>query len=220
MNARDLINDTLQPLTLNDTGLKALHRMEELRADHIPIISDHRYIGMISEEDILKLTALDQALENQKLSLIHPFVRAGQPVFEVVRTMSQDKLTLIPVLDENNAYLGLITLSDVLKHYSDSGIFEDANGVIVIEMGPKNYSMAELARLIESEDAKIISSYVTPNPRNETIDVTLKINQQELSRILSSLSRHGYFVKEHYHQSEFMDDLKSRYDSLMNYLGI
>lgn len=220
MNARDLINDTIQPLTLNDTGLQALNRMEELRADHLPIINDHQYIGMISEEDILKLTALDQALENQKLSLIHPSVRGNQPVFEVVRTMSQDKLTLIPVLDENNAYLGLITLNDVLKHYADSGIFEDANGVIVLEMGPKNYSMAELGRLIESENAKIISSYVTPNPRNETIDVTLKINQPELTRILSSLTRHGYFVKEHYHQSEFMEDLKSRYDSLMNYLGI
>ncbi|MEY4595375.1 MAG: hypothetical protein RIQ47_1785 [Bacteroidota bacterium] len=220
MNARDLINESIHPLTLNDTGLHALNRMEELRADHLPIVSDHHYIGMISEEDILKLNALDQALENQKLSLIHPSVRAGQPVFEVVRTMSNDKLTLIPVLDDANSYIGLITLNDVLKHYSDSGIFEDANGVIVLEMGPKNYSMAELGRLIESENAKIISSYVTPNPRNETIDVTLKINQQELTRIIASLTRHGYFVKEHYHQSEFMEDLKSRYDSLMNYLGI
>jgi hypothetical protein len=108
----------------------------------------------------------------------------------------------------------------VLKHYSDSGIFDDANGVIVLEMSPKSYSLAEIARLVELEDARILGSYVTPNAQQETIDVTLKINQQELSRILSSFSRHGYFVKEHYQQSEFIDDLKSRYDSLMNYLGI
>jgi len=220
MNARELINDSFPPLTLSDNGLKGLGWMEEFRVEHLPIVDQEKYLGLISEQDILKLTALDQPLETQKLSLIHPFVLANKPVFEVVRTMSKDKLTLIPVLDEEHHYLGLITLADILKHYSDSGIFEDANGVIVIEMSPKSYSMAELARLIELEDARIMSSYVTPNARHETIDVTLKINQRELTRILSSLTRHGYLVKEHYHQSEFVDDLKSRYDLLMNYLGI
>lgn len=220
MNARELVNDSFPPLTLADNGLKGLGWMEEFRVEHLPIVDQSKYLGLISEQDILKLTALDQPLETQKLSLIHPFVSANKPVFEVVRSMSKDKLTVIPVLDEHQNYLGLITLSDILKHYSESGIFEDANGVIVIEMDPKQYSMAEIARLIEQEDARIMSSYVTPNARQETIDVTLKINQRELSRILSSFSRHGYNVKEHYHQSDFADDLKSRYDMLMNYLGI
>jgi hypothetical protein len=79
--------------------------------------------------------------------------------------------------------------------------------------------MSEIAHLIEDEDARILSLYITPNTENETIDLTIKINQPELTRILSSFTRHGYIVKEHYHQSEFVDDLKSRYDSLMNYLG-
>jgi CBS domain-containing protein len=220
MNARELINDSFPPLTVTDNGLKGLGWMEEFRVEHLPIVDGQKYLGMISEQDILKLTALDQPLETQKLSLIHPFVLANKPVFEVVRTMSKDKLTVIPVLDEGQHYLGLITLADILKHYSDSGIFEDANGVIVLEMGPKSYSMAEIARIVEMEDARIMSSYVTPNAAQETIDVTLKINQRELSRILSSFSRHGYLVKEHYHQTEFAEDLKSRYDMLMNYLGI
>lgn len=220
MNARELINDSFPPLTLSDNGLKGLGWMEEFRVEHLPIVDQSKYLGLISEQDILKLTALDQPLETQKLSLIHPSVSANKPVFEVVRSMSKDKLTVIPVLDENQHYLGLVTLSDVLRHYTESGIFEDANGVIVIEMDPKQYSMAEIARLIEQEGARIMSSYVTPNARQETIDVTLKINQRELSRILSSFSRHGYNVKEHYHQTDFADDLKSRYDMLMNYLGI
>ena len=116
--------------------------------------------------------------------------------------------------------MGLITLADVLKHYSESGIFEDSNGVIVLEMRMNNYSLSEIARLVEAENAKIISSYITPDLEEETIDITLKINQSDLSRILASLTRHSYNVKEHYHHSEFMDDLKSRYDSLMNYLDI
>jgi CBS domain-containing protein len=220
MIAKDLINDSYPPLKLSDSGLKALNWMEEFRIEHLPIVDGVNYIGLASEEDILKLSALDQPLANHNLPLIKPFVRFNQPVFEVVKLISQDKLTVVPVLDAAGNYIGLITLADILKHYSESGIFDDAAGVIVLEVGAKSYTMSEIARLIENENARILSFYITPNAENETIDLTIKINQPELSRILSSFTRHGYFVKEHYHQSEFMDDLKSRYDSLMNYLGI
>jgi hypothetical protein len=87
-------------------------------------------------------------------------------------------------------------------------------------MNSRNYSLSEIARIVELEDAKILSSYITPNVENETFDITLKINQVDLSRILSSFSRHGYFVKEHYNQAQFVEDLKSRYDSLIKYLDI
>ena len=220
MIAKDLINDSFPPLKLSDSGLKAINWMEEFRLEHLPLVDGINYIGLASEEDILKLSALDQPLANHNLPLIRPFVRYNQPVFEVVKLISKDKLTIVPVLDAADHYIGLVTLQDILKHYSDSGIFEDANGVIVLEVGAKSYSLSEISHIIESEDGKIISSYITPNPENETIDITIKINQRELSRILASLNRHGYFVKEHYHQNEFIDDVKSRYDSLMNYLGI
>ena len=220
MIARELINDSFPPLKLSDTGLKALNWMEEFRLEHLPIVDGLVYIGLASEEDILKLSSLDQPLANHNLPLIKPYVRFNQPEFEVVKLISQDKLTIVPVLDANGNYIGLITLADILKHYSESGIFDDAAGVIVLEVGAKSYSMSEIARYIEDEDARILSFYITPNAENETIDLTIKINQPELSRILASFTRHGYIVKEHYHQSEFIDDLKSRYDSLMNYLGI
>jgi acetoin utilization protein AcuB len=219
MIAKELINDSYPPLKLSDSGLKALNWMEEFRLEHLPIVDGLNYVGLVNEEDILKLSSLDQPLANHNLPLIKPYVRFNQPVFELVKIISQDKLTIVPVLDAAGNYIGLVTLKDIIKHYSDSGIFDDATGVIVLEVGV-SYSVGEIAHLIESENARIISLYVTPNAENETLDLTIKINQPELSRILSSFTRHGFLVKEHYHQSEFIDDLQSRYDSLMNYLGI
>lgn len=220
MIAKQLINDSFPPLKVSDTGLKAINWMEEFRVEHLPIVDGVNYVGLISEEDVLKLNSLEQPFANQSYSLIKPFIRFDRPVSEVVKLMSKEKLTIAPVLDEGNHYMGLITLADVLKHYSDSGVFTDSSGVIVLETGVKNYSLSEIARIVESEDSQIISSYITPNPEEETIDITLKINQSDLSRILASFTRHGFSVKEHYNHSEFMDDLKSRYDSLMNYLDI
>jgi acetoin utilization protein AcuB len=220
MIARDLINDSFPPLKPDDTGLKAIRWMEEFRLDHLPLVDQKNYIGLISEQDVLKLDSLERPLSHQQIPLIKPFAKANQPIFEIVKIMAQHHLTLIPVVDDDNHYLGLINTTDLLKYYKDSGIFDDATGVVVLEMDTRNYSLSEIAHLVELEDAKILSSFVTPNPENETFDITLKINQIDLSRILSSFSRHGYYVKEHYNQAQFVEDLRSRYDSLIKYLDI
>ncbi|MBL0104944.1 MAG: hypothetical protein IPP51_14995 [Bacteroidetes bacterium] len=65
MIAKELINDSFPPLKLSDSGLKALNWMEEFRLEHLPIVDGVNYIGLASEEDILKLSALDQPLANQ-----------------------------------------------------------------------------------------------------------------------------------------------------------
>src|SRR5690348_3300298 len=63
MIARDLINDSFPPLKPTDTGLKAIRWMEEFRLDHLPIVDGTNYIGLISEQDILKLDSLERPLD-------------------------------------------------------------------------------------------------------------------------------------------------------------
>lgn len=218
MIARDLINDAYPPLKPSDSGLKALRWMDSFKLEHIPIVDGVQYIGVITEEDVLKLNSLELPIGNQSWALNAPFVKASQPIFEVVKIMSKDRLSVVPVVNNEQKYLGLITLSDLLRHYRDSGIFEESTGVVVLEMRPHDYSLSEIARLVEAENAKILSSYVTADLEKETIDVTLRINMEDLSRVLASLNRHGYNVKEHYNQVQLEDDLKNRYDSLIKYL--
>ncbi len=38
MIARELVNDSIPPLKLSDTGLKALNWMEEFRVEHLAIV--------------------------------------------------------------------------------------------------------------------------------------------------------------------------------------
>ncbi|MEO0311702.1 MAG: hypothetical protein RIQ89_1359 [Bacteroidota bacterium] len=220
MIARELINDTFPPLKLSDSGLKAINWLEEFHLEHLPLVDQIDYVGLVTEEDILKLAALDQPLANQPLSLSKPFVKATQPIFEVVKVLSKHKLTAVPVLDDGGKYAGLVTLPDIMKHYAESGIFDDSNGVVVLEMHMQQYSLVHIAGIVESESAKILQVYVTPDLEKETIDVTLKINQNDLTRIIAGFERHGYNVTEHYNQGEYLGDLKSRYDALMNYLNI
>src|SRR3954470_218781 len=136
MLAKDLINDLIPPLKLSDTGLKAMRWMEEFKLDHIPVIENHRYVGLVSEEDILiKLSTLEQPLgNNESLVLNKPSVYFSSPLIDVVKLMSKEKIAVVPVLDAQNNYMGVVTMMDVVKHYTDTGMLQGPGGVIVLAM--------------------------------------------------------------------------------------
>ncbi|NNE30644.1 MAG: CBS domain-containing protein, partial [Saprospiraceae bacterium] len=98
--------------------------------------------------------------------------------------------------------------------------FMEPGAVIVLEMSKRDYSLSELSRIVESEHAKILSSYITTNLDSERIDVTIKINRQEISRILASFERFEYQVKASFQEGDFYDSLRDRYDSLITYLNV
>jgi acetoin utilization protein AcuB len=222
MLAKDLINDLIPSLKLSDTGLRAMRWMEEFKLEHIPVVDNFNYVGLVSEEDILiKLSSLEQPLgDSSNLILSKPSVYFSQPLIDVVKLMSKEKIAVVPVLDAQNHYMGVVTLMDVIKHYTDSGMLHGEGGMVVLEMDAKNYSLSEIAHIVEDESGRILSSSMAATGEGEKVYVTLKINLTDLTRVISSFERRGYLIKESHHQSELMDDLKNRYDSLMNYLNI
>jgi acetoin utilization protein AcuB len=220
MIAQNLISDAIPPLKTSDTGLKALSWMEEFRVSHLPIVNNVDFLGLISEEDILNLNAPEEPIGNHPLSLLRPFVTEDQHVYDILKLIHKLKITIIPVLDKDNQYVGLITLTDLMQKVAEMASIQDPGGVIILELNIHDYALSEIAHIVEQEDGMILSSYITSEPDSTKLELTLKINKTDLSRILSSLYRHNYTVKASFHQSEFTDDLRNRFDSLMNFLNI
>ncbi len=220
MLARELIKDVIPPLKTSDTGLKALNWMEEFRVSHLPIVNNVHFLGLISDDDILSLNAPEEPLGNHSLSLIRPYVMESQHVYEVVKLVSELKLTLVPVLDHQQNYLGIITLTDIVDSFASIQTVYDPGGIIVLELNTNDYTLTEISHIIESEDSKILSLYVTSHPDSTKMELTIKVNKTDLSRIIASFERFNYNVMASYHQSNFSEDMNSRFDSFMNYLNM
>ena len=92
--------------------------------------------------------------------------------------------------------------------------------IIVLEMTQNDYSLSEIAQIIESNDAKILSMYITSRIDSTLLDVILKINKQDLNAIIQTFSRYNYTIKASYGEKEDPEDLRDRFDSLMNYLNV
>ena len=220
MLAKDLITDDIPPLKPNDTGLMAINWMDEFKVSHLPIVKNHEYLGLISDTDILDYDITDDELGKCKISLIRPYVLESQHVYEVIKMISTMKLTVLPVLDDQLNYVGLIPATVLIQQFATLAATREPGGIIVLEMNNHDYTLAQIAQIVESNDGKILSSYVNHIPDSTKMEVTLKINREDLSGIIQTFYRYNYNVKASFHQSEFRDDMKNRFDSFMNYLNI
>jgi predicted transcriptional regulator len=219
MNAIDLITDAIPPLRLTDTGSKALNWMDEFKVRHLPLTDNLKYIGLISDSNILDMNVTEDALENHTLSLPRIFVTKHQHIYDIIKIASSLKLSLVPVVEEE-IYLGNIPSSHLFNEISKMSSIQDIGGVIILELNANDYSLAEIGQIVESNDAKILSSYITSHTNSTQLELTIKINKTNISDILQTFNRYDYVVKASYHDDEFAEDYKDRLEYFMNYINI
>jgi acetoin utilization protein AcuB len=220
MYARELISDEIPPLKTSDTGERALAWMDEFRVSHLPIVNNVDFLGLISEADILDFNSSSEPIGGHSLNLSRPYVFDHQHTYDVLKVMSSLKLSVIPVLNDKDQYLGLIHLSTLLQHFAEMASMRESGGLLILELNLHDYSLSEIARIVESNDAKILSLYISSHVDSTKLEVTIKINRTDLSAIIQTFNRYNYVIKASFHQSEYIDDLKDRFDSLMSFLNI
>ena len=220
MIASQLIVDLLPPLKSSETFGKALLWMREFKVGHLPVVDKNNFLGIVSEEDILDSSLSEVNFLSNTIQLDTVFIYEYQHIFEVMRKMSEFQLTVMPILNRNDEYVGCTTLSHLMTIASNTTSIKEPGGVIVLRVNSKDYSLAEISQIVESNNARILSSYITSSDDTSEIDVTIKLNKKELGAILQTFQRYDYKVIETYQKEDDFDDLKNRFDNLMNLLDL
>ncbi|MEO5674429.1 MAG: CBS domain-containing protein [Chitinophagales bacterium] len=220
MKAFDLISRNIPSLQSSNTGATALRIMSELHVRHLPVVNENLLIGLISEEDILNNHGVEEAIGNLPLSLVRPFIKDHQHLFEVLKMMTEFNLTLIPVLDREENFIGIISREDVLGFFASETDILEPGGIIVLEVNVKDYSLSDIARIIEQHHAKVLCTFAKTREDSNKMELTIKLNQTDVQPVIASLNRYDYLVKETFTEPEYFENMKERYDALMNYLNI
>ena len=221
MLARDLISLTVAPLKPNEEAVNALAWMDEMRTQHAPVVLDNKLVGLVSEDEILGQNDLENPIDKHTFLGARCKVLDTQHLFDVIRIIADQKLTLVPVVDQNEVYLGCITLKTLVFEFAKSNSFQQPGSIIVLEVSQHNYSLSEISRIVESNDAKVLSSYINSFPDSTRIEVTIKINKIDTSAIIQTFNRFNYLVLASYSEESKLDELLSnRYESLMKYLNV
>jgi len=221
MIAKDLISEVIPALKTSDLGQVALNWMEIFRISHLPIVNNQEFLGLISDTDIYDMNQPDEPIGNHSLTLYKPYVTTEQHIFEVIGLASRLKLSVIPVLDSKNHYKGVITANDLIRHIAGISSMDQPGGIIVLELVERDYSLSQIAQIVEGNNVKVLSLYVTSSPGSTKLEVTLKVNTGDLVSVIRTFERYNYEVKTWVTDNDSMDRFYSeRFDLLMKYLNI
>jgi len=218
MRAFELITEEIPPLTHKDSGEKALRWMEEFKVSHLPVLKNGNFVGLISETDILDKMDLDEKLDILFDHLPRPYVFGDSHIYEVLAKVSEHRISVMPILDRDEKYLGCTDVYRLVTMIANTGSIKEVGGILVLEVNSVDYSMAQIAQIVEGNNARILSSYIMSSPDTTKLEITLKINQVELTSIIRTFERYDYVVKASYQKSSGDDDIQQRFDALMNFL--
>lgn len=221
MTALDLLSDVVPVIKKGDSGTMALEWMDEFKVSHLPIVDNGEYLGLISESEIYNLPDADASIVAQQFVFARPFVHSSQHILEILDLLSKNRITVIPVLNVEDKYMGVITLPDLSGKLSLLSSSVTAGAIIVLDLYIRDYSLSQIAQIVEGNDTKIVSLYVHNHSLPDHIYVTIKLNRTDVSPVIQTLERYNYNIVQVYSSDREIDSmLEDRYNLFMKYLNV
>ncbi len=220
MLVKELIADSVPALHLHDTIFNSIQLMNDCQVLHLPLEGDGKFIGLVSEE--LLLQTADETKEIHSLLESIPFfaVKQSDHFLTALQLGIELKLSIIPIIDEENSLTGVINYSDLLKYASEYLNVTTPGGIIVLEMEHTKYSIGEICRLVETNNAQVMQLNTAFNSQTGFLQVNIKLNKTEVAEVVAAFQRYDYQVKYYFGDELFENELRSNYENLMNYLKI
>lgn len=220
MLTHELLSQSIPSIRLTDKVYQVLQLMNDNQVTHLPITDGEKYIGLISEDDLLMAENDHDLLEVLQQSFSVLSVKEDEHFLKAVQLAAENGLSIVPVINPENELMGVVSYNDLLKHASAFMSLNEPGGLIVLELASNSYSFNEISKLVEMNDAQITQLNTTNDADTGMMQVTIRINKPEVSDIVSTFQRYEYTVKYFLGEEMYENELRSNFDNLMNYLKI
>ncbi len=215
--------DTSTPvLTKRQSIAEALEQMNHLQVTIMPVID--AVTGKLAGQ--VELHQINKADENIKtisqLELQEPVkIFQKEHLFNAIQLMLKYELSLLPVVNNEWVYQGLIHKKQVLESLTDMLNITEFGSIISIELRQNDFTLSEIVQIIETEGGKILGITVeAPDAEKITYEISIKLNLKDVSRVASSLRRHGYNILTEAESEPAQIDLETRADELIKFLDV
>jgi len=216
----DLLSQSLPYLRLSDKVYQALQLMNENQVAHLPIVDGDKYVGIISEDDLLQCDNENAELSTLQQSFATTSVKVDDHFLKAVQLAAESGLSLVPVVENDNEIAGVVVYNDLLRHASEFMSLSEPGGLLVVEMASNQYSFNEISKILETNDAQITQLNTINNPETGMMQVTIRVNKPDVSDIVATFQRYDYDVKYYFGEELYVNEIRNNYDNLMNYLKI
>ena len=214
----DYINNDFKAIESSENIANVQDFFAEINFSHFPIIEENIYIGCIGADDVDNFDT-DKKVANYRYALEGFFARTSMIWIDVMEVFARNHTNIMPVLDEENRYVGYYEINDVINFFTETPFLKELGNIIIIEKPVADYSMAQITQIIESNNGKLLGAFISSSTFDK-IQITVKIGLGTINEILQTFRRYDYEIISNHKEDNYLTNLKERSDYLDKYLNI
>jgi len=214
----EYITNDFKAIDSQDTIEDVKEFFNDLHFSHFPVIEDGIYIGSIAADDIITFEN-DKKIADYRFTLEGFFVRTNTIWLDVLEIFAKNHTNLVPVLDENNNYVGYYEIEDIMRFFHETPFLKEPGGIIIVKKAVLDYSMSQITQIVESNNGKLLGLFIS-EADIESVQVTMKITLGAMNEIIQTFRRYNYEIISEHQEDNYINNLKERSDYLDKYLNI
>ncbi len=219
MVAEQLINYMVPPLKMEDEITRAKQWMDEFRVKELPVVHESRLQGFITEDLLFDSGILNPTVGEYPLVGISCKTSSSAHYYDVLRVLQEHEMSMVAVLDSAEEFKGVVLIEDILSEFAKTAIVNSVGAIIILKTSLNDYSLTEISRIVEMNEATILGANVKPDPEDHSlIEVVIRVNHQDVNQISSGLSKSGYQVTSAYNTEDNSFNEMDRFSHLMKFL--
>lgn len=220
MFAVQILSGEIFPLKPCDTGESVALFFSDWQVRSLPVVEGGKIIGFVREKDLLGREELKTSqIMNPEIQ--NYCVPDHTHLFDIWAKMQRSGLDTLAVCGPENQFLGALVAREINQVAFENSALMQEGSTLVLELAAVQYSLAEISRIIEGNDTRILHVLIESlKDEANTIRVSLKLNQVYLNHVMASLERFGYrilYTNSPADPNRTMDD---RYNWLIKYLNV
>jgi len=214
----DYINNDIKAIAIDESIETVQDFFAELSFSHFPVLENGTYLGSIALDDVETFDT-DKNVSDYRYTLEGFYARTNMIWLDVLEVFARNHTSVVPVLDDNNRYVGYYDITDIVKFFHETPFLKEMGGIIIVEKSASDYSMSQIAQIVESNNGKLLGLFVS-NVEADNVQVTVKITLGAMNEIIQTFRRYNYEIISEHQEDNYLNALKERSDYLDRYLNI
>lgn len=208
----------LAPLSTGNTVAEALVELAEANVGHLPVLNPEGQLDSVVAEAALRAYPEPAAPLGALVAGEPVTIGLDTHVFDAAHLMRQHGLSVLPVVGAGGAYAGLVVRQAVFGQLAHMLATEEPGAIIVLDVARADFSLGQVAQLIEQNGVRILSVSTEDDPGAGRVQVTLKLNVSDTARVRHLMAHYDYRVVAVFDEAE--DDLEERAAAFLRYLDV
>ena len=212
------ITNDFKALDSQETIMDVLDFLNESSFSHFPIVENEVFIGNIVTNEIEGFDS-SKLVFDYRYSLEGFFVRSSMIWLDVLEVFAKNNSNIVPVLDEDNKYIGYYEINDILNFFHKTPFLKESGTIVIIKKTLSDFSLSQISQIVESNNGKLLGMFISDSDAVH-VQITLKISLGPINEIIQAFRRYNYEIITEHFEDNYIKTLKERSDYLDKYLNI